>query len=129
MNALALILYHKQSTSGMVRFARFGNTVLAARLDTAVADGILPHPAPLATQATGRLGLPAGAVRVDGEFQADLLAPGGTLDVRLGEFTTIDPPFDAVASAEGRFVTLTEIRDIPDTERDVLRLVYEHVLG
>ena len=128
MNDLALILYHKQSTSGMVRFARFGNTVLAARL--AAGDGdTLPHPAPLATQATARLGLQAGAVRVDGEFHADLLAPGGTLDVRLGEFTTIDPPFDAVAAAEGRFVTLTEIRGLPDTERDVLRLVYEHVLG
>lgn len=128
MNDLALILYHKQATSGMVRFARFGNTVLAARL-AAGGGATLPHPAPLATQATTRLGLPAGAVRVDGEFHADLLAPGGTLDVRLGEFTTIDPPFDAVAAAEGRFVTLTEIRGLPDTERDVLRLVYEHVLG
>ncbi|PTD97657.1 hypothetical protein [Pseudothauera lacus] len=129
MNDLALILYHKQSTSGMVRFARFGNTVLAARLAAGDGGDVLPHPGPLATQATARLGLPAGAVRVDGEFHADLLAPGGTLDVRLGEFTTIDPPFDAVAAADGRFVTLTEIRGLPDTERDVLRLVYEHVLG
>jgi hypothetical protein len=129
MNDLALILYHKQSTSGMVRFARFGNTVLAARLEGGDGGDVLPHPGPLAAQATARLGLSAGAVHVDGEFHADLLAPGGTLDIRLGEFTTIDPPFDAVAAAEGRFVTLTEIRGLPDTERDVLRLVYEHVLG
>ncbi|THF59368.1 hypothetical protein [Pseudothauera rhizosphaerae] len=128
MNSMALILYHKQSTSGMVRFARFGDTVLAARLESIGTD-VLPHPGPLLSRAADRLGLPAGAVRVDGEFRADMLAPGGTLDVRLGEFTTIDPPFDAVTAAEGRFVTLTEIRGIPDTERDVLRLVYEHVLG
>jgi hypothetical protein len=34
-----------------------------------------------------------------------------------------------VASADGRFVSITEMRGIPDTERDVLRLVYEHVIG
>lgn len=128
MGGLALILYHKQATSGMVRFARFGNTVIAARLAVGAAAAVRPHPAPLAAQVASRLGLSPAAVRIDSAFHADLLAAGGTLAVHLGEFTTIDPPFEAVAAAQGRFVTLTDIRGLPDTERDVLRLVYEHVL-
>jgi len=129
MNDLALVLIHKQSTSARLRFARFGSTMVAARLDNPAAEGVVPHPAPLAAAAAERLGLPASALRLDPEFEAEMLAPGGTLSVRLAEFTAIDPPFEAVAAVDGRFVSITEIGGIPATERDVLRLVYEHVIG
>ncbi|TVT58396.1 MAG: hypothetical protein FHK80_07345 [Azoarcus sp. PHD] len=129
MNDLALVLYHKQSTSARLRFARFGDSIVAARLAAPAGDGVLPHPGTLTARATDRLGLPPGALQIDTEFEADILSPDGTLTVRLAHFTDIDPPFDAVASADGRFVSITEMRGIPDTERDVLRLVYEHVIG
>lgn len=129
MNDLALVLYHKQSTSARLRFARFGDSMLAARLETSGDGGVATHPGPLTTRAAERLGLPAGALQLDPEFEAEMLTPGGTLSIRLAAFTDIDPPFDAVAGADGRFVSITETRGIPDTERDVLRLVYEHVIG
>ncbi|MBR0566556.1 hypothetical protein J5J83_10565 [Azoarcus sp. L1K30] len=129
MSELALILYHKQSTSARLRFARFGDSVVAARIEAPADEAVRPHPGPLTASAADRMGLPAGALQIDPEFEADMLSPSGTLSVRLAHFTDIDPPFDAVASAQGRFVSITEMRGIPDTERDVLRLVYEHVIG
>ncbi|PKO59046.1 MAG: hypothetical protein CVU25_03090 [Betaproteobacteria bacterium HGW-Betaproteobacteria-19] len=129
MNDLALVLFHKQSTSARLRFARFGDSMLAARLEAPADEGVLPHPGALTARATDLLGLPAGALQLDTEFEAEMLAPGGTVSVRLAHFTDIDPPFDALDSAQGRFVSITETRGIPDPERDVLRLVYEHVIG
>lgn len=129
MNDFALVLYHKQSTSARLRFARFGDSMVAACLEAPGAEGVLAHPGALTARAAERLGLPAGALQLDPEFEAEMLAPGGTLSVRLAHFTDIDPPFDAVGGADGRFVSITETRGIPDTERDVLRLVYEHVIG
>ncbi|QDF95708.1 hypothetical protein CJ010_03645 [Azoarcus sp. DD4] len=130
MGVIALILFHKQSTSGRLRFARFDNTVVAARIDV---DGdpevVTPHPGILINQAAARLGLAVGELRVEPEFRERMLAPGGTASVWIAEFAAIDPPFAAVEQAGGRFVLLTELQGIPDTERDVMRSVYEHVLG
>ncbi len=129
MHGQALILYHKQATSARVRFARFGDTLLAARGEAADAESVETHPGPLAAQAAARLGLAPGELRIDPEFRARLLVSGGSLTVWLGEFAAIDPPFESLSAAGGRFASLTELAGIPDTERDVMRLVYEHVLG
>jgi hypothetical protein len=131
MTAQALILFHKQATSARVRFARFGNTLLAATGESASdASGVLgTDPGPLAAQAAARLGLAPGELRIDPEFRARLAAPGGDAAVWLAEFVAIDPPLDALAAAGGRFATLTELAGIPPAEREVMRLVYEHILG
>lgn len=126
---LCLILYHKHPTSARVRFARFGNTLLAAHLPTEAVAGLARHPGPLLSQVAERLGLPAGALRIDPGFSTELVAPGGTLTVRLGEFTAIDPPFAPLEALGGRFVALTELHGIAATERDAMRAIYEHILG
>jgi hypothetical protein len=124
---LCLVLYHKHHTSARVRFARFGPTVIAAQLP--METDLPQHPGALVKQAAERLGLACGDIRIDPEFSADLLAPQGHFQVRLGEMTAIDPPFSAMEAIGGAFVALTELRGIPDTERDMMRSVYEHVLG
>lgn len=131
MTAQALILFHKQATSARVRFARFGDTLLAATgAALPEAAGVVgSHPAPLAAEAAARLGLAPGALRIDAEFRARLPAPGGDAAVWLAEFVAIDPPVEALAAAGGRFATLTELAGIPPAEREVMRLVYEHILG
>jgi len=49
--------------------------------------------------------------------------------VLLACFTTLDPPFAAVERRGGRFIPLTDTRDLPEVERLLLRRAYEHVLG
>lgn len=127
MHPLALILYHKQATSARLRFARFGDTLLAARIE--IAADATPHPGALLGAAAERLALPPSALRIDPEFHGRLLAASGSASVWLGELLATDPPFAAVEAAGGRFVLLTELHGIPDPERDLMRAVYEHVLG
>lgn len=128
MAELALILCHKQSTSARLRFVRFDDSVITARLGSADA-GAQSHPGGLLVQASERTGLASGDLRLDAEFAAEMLAPAGSASVHLAEITTIDPPFETLERAGGRFITLTEIKGIPDTEREMLRLVYEHMIG
>ena len=49
--------------------------------------------------------------------------------VLLAAFVGIDPPFAAAERVHGRFIAITESRQLSDVERDLLRRAYEHVLG
>jgi hypothetical protein len=133
-----LILYHKQATSARTRFLRFADTLLAFTalpLLSAVCDEdaaqstVVPHPAPILRQAEERLGLVHGDLRAEAGFYAEVDTPGGNVPVLLAEFTTIDPPFAAVAEAGGRFVAITEARGLPDVELELVRRAYTVILG
>lgn len=132
------ILFHKQKTSGRLRFLRWPATVVlpalpdGSRLLPGHQAAVLPHPAaPLAAAARG-LGLAEHELEASADY-LHWLAAGqeatAPLPVILGEFTTIDPPFAAAEAAGARFIALTEIRDLPAVEQELLRLAYEHVLG
>jgi hypothetical protein len=133
------ILFHKQKTSGRLRFLRWPGTVVqpalpaGARLLPEHQAAVLPHPAaPIAAAARG-LGLAENEVEASADY-LHWLAPQGqdasaAVPVILGEFTTIDPPFAAAEAVGARFIALTEIRDLPSVEQELLRLAYEHVLG
>lgn len=142
MEAARLIVYHKQSTSARLRFLRFAaHTVCGfgalpalaavvereemARFDPAV----VPHPAALPRRMEAELNLPAGSVELDGEFLARVDVPDGPLTVYLARFTSIDPPFGAAEQHGGSFIDLTQARDLPRPELELLRRVYQHVLG
>jgi hypothetical protein len=130
-----LILYHKQKTSARTRFLRFADGVLAfAPLPAASTvreeqGAVLAHPAAWLQEAETRLGLPAGALRAEPEFQAEAATPHGNVPVLLAECTAIDPPFAAAATAGGRFIAITEARDLPAVELELLRRAYEVILG
>jgi hypothetical protein len=55
--------------------------------------------------------------------------PEGDVPVLLAAFTGIDPPFLAAERASGRFISMTESRQLSEVERHILRRAYEHVLG
>ncbi len=130
-----LILYHKQKTSARTRFLLFADGVLAfAPLPAASSVredlcAVLPHPAAWLQQAEIRLGLAAGALRSEPEFQAEVATPDGNVPVLLAEFTAIDPPFAAAETAGGRFIAITEARGLPAVELELLRRAYEVILG
>lgn len=129
------ICFHKQKTSARTRFLRMADSVLAfgplppaSRL-RAGRGALLPHPAAGLKELESRFGLPAGALRPEPEFHAEADTPDGRVVVLLAEFTAIDPPFAAADAAGGRFIAITEARDLPEIELALLRLAYEAVLG
>src|SRR5690348_4739808 len=132
-----LILLHKQKTSARVRFLRLPEGILAfsplpeaAVLCAEDFDAkILPHPVALLRDAEIRLGLPENSIATEAEFHAWVDTPTGEVPVLLAYFTTIDPPFSAAESVGGKFIAMTEARSLIEIERNLLRRVYEYVIG
>lgn len=138
-----LIMYHKHGTSARTRFLKLAHggvcgfdplPVLSQLIDGEVvrhqeANALVCHPAPLVAQAEQTLGLPAGSLEAEGEFFEQVDVDGGPLAIYLARFTTVDPPFDAVRQQGGEFIDLTEARGLSGTELELLRKVYEFVLG
>jgi hypothetical protein len=133
-----LILYHKQATSARTRFVRFADSLLAFTAlpplavvcpEDAAQSAVVPHPAPLLRQAEQRLGLSHGDLRAEADFYAEVDTPDGIVAVLLAEFTSIDPPFAAVAEAGGRFVAITEARGLPAVELELVRRAYTVIIG
>ena len=141
-DAARLIVYHKQATSARLRFLRFAERTVCgfgplpslavvvdaaemAQFDTTV----VPHPAALIGRMERELKLAAGSIALDPQFMARVDVPGGPMTVYAAAFTTIDPPFAAAQAQGGAFIDLTQARDLPPSELELLRRVYSHVLG
>lgn len=131
-----LIFIHKQSTSSRVRFLRFPHGVVGLAplpANCTVREDDLPtvsaHPAAALQEAATHLGIPVTDMACEAEFQAWVDSPDGPCQVLLTAFTTIDPPFDAAAAHDCKFIAMTEARGLPVTELALMRKVYEYVLG
>ncbi|MBK5970957.1 MULTISPECIES: hypothetical protein [Thiorhodovibrio] len=135
-----LILYHTQPVSARTRFVRFdhggicGFEPLPARThldedDPDIASKLVSHPAFLLRDAEKRLRLEAGALEVHAGFRATPMSPGGAIEVRLARFISLDPPFAEVAAVGGAFIALTEARELPPVELELLRRAYQRILG
>jgi hypothetical protein len=133
---LRLILAHKQKTSGRLRFLRLPHGTVAftplpplSDLAEDAVPQVVHHPAVFLKAAEAKLGLPAGSLVHEPEFQAVVDTPAGSVAVHLASFTTIDPPFDEAAALGGRFVAITEATGGMPAEMDLLRRAYEVLLG
>lgn len=132
-----VILYHKQATSARTRFMRFSHgSVLAfepipklAQLYEAEDENTVLHPAAALKAVEERLGLPDKCLVAEAEFQHCMDVPGNKISVILAGITTMDPPFDAAEQYGAVFIDLTQARDLPDVELDLLRSAYEVLLG
>jgi len=134
---LRLILVHKQKTSGRLRFLRLPHGTVAftplpplsALMEGSASPQVVHHPAAFIQAAENRLGLPAGSLMHEPEFQATVDTPDGPVAMHLASFTTIDPPFDEVAALGGKFIAITEAAGGIPVEMDLLRYAYEVLLG
>ena len=132
-----LILIHKQSTSGRLRFLCLSSGVVAftplpalsALHEEAYSPKIQFHPTASVREAEVQLGLPEGAIEPVADFQAWVDTPAGDVPVLLAAFVGIDPPFEAAERTRSRFIAITESRQLSEVERNLLRRAYEPVLG
>ncbi|MCE1172604.1 MAG: hypothetical protein LWW84_15005 [Azovibrio sp.] len=132
-----MLLLHKQKTSGRLRYLRLpaGMLLLTPLPEGAQLQPPDCHPethvlpAGFLLEAEAYLGLPPGSIEGAAEFSAWVASPEGDIPVLLAYFTTIDPPFAAAETRDGRFITITEARGLPQVELELMRRAYEHVLG
>ncbi len=134
---MRLILAHKQKTSARVRFLRFPHGLtafqalpaLSSLLDQPPSSTVETHPGFYLRAAEQTLGLDAGGLALEAEFNACVDTPEGLVRVRLATFTSIDPPFDMAEALGGRFIAITEMRGISPAELDLLRQAYTVLMG
>ena len=134
-----LIFAHTQSTSGRLRFVRFTHGMLGftpfppdasvSPADQSPSPAVVTLPSVYLADAEKRLGLPSGSLKIEPEFRQCVETGGARVDVHLARFTTTDPPFAAITAAGARFIAITETRGCPQVELDLLRKVYEVILG
>lgn len=134
-----LILVHKQRTSARIRFLRFADGIAAPEPFPKLAQvldkgeqgegaAVVAHPAMLVGQVAKRLGLAAGDIELESEFSAHVDTPAGVSRVYLGQFTSMDPPFEAAENAHANFIAITEARDLSPTELELLRRAYACIM-
>lgn len=134
-----LLCFHKQGTSARTRFVRWPHGMLAfeplpadARLldeNEKSALTVRQHPAAVLADAAVRLDMPADALRAETEFDAVIATPEGEVPILLVHFASLDPPFAAVEKHGGRFIAITEARDVSPQELQLLRKAYEILIG
>ncbi len=131
-----LLCFHKQGTSARTRFVRWPHGMLAfeplpagARLLDEKSAVVRRHPADVLADAAARLGMPSDALRAETEFDAVIATPEGEVPILLVHFASLDPPFAEVEKHGGKFIAITEARDVSPLELQLLRKAYEILIG
>lgn len=134
-----VVLFHKQKTSAKTLFLKHADGSICAfgafrepaeLLDEVGApDNVVPHPALITREVAGRLGVAADALEFEPEFQAEVSYGSRRAPVYLLRMTAEDPPRDLVGDWGARFIAITEAREQPLVELELLRRAYEAILG
>lgn len=132
-----VILSHFDSYSAALLFARFGNSVLAptplpeAASDMPAPDGASQHhtPAAVLNALTAKYGIDPAQLRLDEDFDAWLSSASGPIRIHLARFTTFEAPGEAIAPHGGAFKPISQMRGLPTTELNLLRQVFNLIMG
>ena len=85
-------------------------------------------PANVVSAISNAMGLPAQLLQADTAYQEQVDTPDGIITVYLAHFNTLDPPRQLMADKGCKFRTLTELRNRPPAELELLRRAYALVM-
>jgi hypothetical protein len=85
-------------------------------------------PADIVTAISNTMGLPANLLQANMGYREQVDTPGGIITVYLGYFNVLDPPHKLMAEKGCKFRTLTELRNRPPAEMELLRRAYALVM-
>jgi hypothetical protein len=74
------------------------------------------------------MGLPAQLLQADTDYREQVDTPDGIITVYLAHFNALDPPRQLMADKGCTFRTLTELRNRPPAELELLRRAYALVM-
>ena len=72
--------------------------------------------------------LPDDLLQANTDYREQVDTPGGVITVYLAGFKTLDPPHQLMADNGCKFKTLTELRNRPPAEMELLRRAYVLVM-
>jgi hypothetical protein len=89
---------------------------------------VLMAPAIIVNAISTTMGLPADILQANTAYREQVDAPGGIISVYLAQFKVLDPPHQLMAEKGCKFRTLTELRNRPPAEMELLRRAYALVM-
>ena len=132
-----VILCHFDSYSAALLFARYGDSVLAPTpLPEAARDMPAPDsageqhaPAAVLNALAAKYGLDAAQLKMDDGFQAWLSDDNGPIRIHLARFTGLDAPHAAIEPLGGAFKPISQMRGMPIAELNLMRQVFNLIMG
>ena len=88
----------------------------------------LRAPADMVASISNAMGLPANLLQANMAYRELVDTPGGIITVYLARFNALDPPRQLMSEKGCKFRTLTELRNRPPAEMELLRRAYALVM-
>ena len=88
----------------------------------------LRAPADMVASISNAMGLPANLLQANMAYRELVDTPGGIITVYLARFNALDPPRQLMSEKGCKFRTLTELRNRPTAEMELLRRAYALVM-
>ena len=137
-DSVRLVMYHKQATSARTRYLQLpGNSICAFQplpvgaelLSSSAGESeVVQHPGAMIAATEKWLGIEDGTLELQSDFKARVVVGDQTLNIYLVRFTDIDPPFMAASEVGASFIAITEARNLPPIELEILRKSYEYIM-
>ena len=86
------------------------------------------HPAAIVRAVNKLMGLPENLLKAEPGFSEQIDTPQGIVTVYLARFDLLDPPHEMMANKGNTLKTLTELRERPPAEMELLRRAYTLIM-
>jgi hypothetical protein len=134
-----VILYYNGAISGLTLFVQHPDESVCTpsplpdlssvqEEDEMPLDIVHTPPANVVSAISNAMGLPAHLLQADTAYRELVDTPDGIITVYLAHFNALDPPHQLMASKGCKFRTLTELRNRPPVEMELLRRAYVLVM-
>jgi uncharacterized lipoprotein YbaY len=134
-----VILYYNGAISALTLFVQhpdesvFSPSPLPA-LSSVLDDDVMPQnidlmaPAKIVSAISKTMDLPDNLLQATTAYREQVDTPDGIITVYLAYFNALDPPRQLMAEKGCKFKTLTELRNRPPAEMELLRRAYALVM-
>jgi hypothetical protein len=134
-----VILYYNGAISALTLFLQHPDESVCSpsplpALSSVLEEGKIPltialmAPADMAATISKSMGLPADLLQANMGYREQVDTPNGIITVYLAYFNVLDPPRQLMAEKGCKFKTLTELRNRPPAEMELLRRAYALVM-
>ena len=134
-----VILYYNGAISALTLFVQHPDESVCTPSPLPVLSSVLEEdeiplnignipPASIVSAISNVMDLPADLLQADTGYREYVDTPNGIITVYLARFNTLDPPRQLMAEKGCKFKTLTELRNRPPAEMELLRRAYAFVM-
>jgi hypothetical protein len=130
-----VILYYNGAISALTLFVQHSDESVCTPSPLPVLSSVLEEndvhedsahtdPSAIVSVISHAMGLPADLLQVNSAYREQVNTPNGVITVYLAYFNALDPPHQLMAGKGCKFRTLTELRNRPPAEMELLRRAY-----